>query len=732
MRKPILIAAALICASAHAASAGPVVAAVQAVGTWLTATFGATIGGAIARIGVSLILSAAANALAGRRAMGQEDLVRELQRPTSLPVYRFVYGECMAPGTPAPVRVKGEIIYACYLLNSRASAGPFTLYLDKRQVEYTGNPYDFSGPGALSSNAPFTAGDTDSNHCRYWIGRGDQTAPPQVFLTEAPEYFQSNDAWRGRTVIWLRLRAGGNDDRATRWPSAPPEVTVAGRWSLVRDPRHPGAPAAWSSNQALCVLDALRSNPLRPYDDRNLWLETFAWAADVADEDFPVKGGGVIPKFRANGVLAFSAGQELEDQVAPLIDAGASRLIRAGGLLGLVPAVYVPPSMIVSDVLDDQPMTFDRYRPRGDLVTEVTATYTSPVRMYESAATPIYVLPGAQAEDGGESRLGQYDLGMVTDHRQAQYVAAIMGRRTRMQRSWSGVLPGRAFDLTACSAVTLDLPPPYAGRNGDYEVEQIHPGFDPVGLEGVAMRCPTALRETSPNIYSWSPAVDERDVVLDEFDGAIKGVQAPGAINCVSDASTTLTSGDTSIARVLFSFAASTSKTVLAYEWQFRAGADAWQSGGTIDKDVVNGAGNIFGFLAPAVVGQPYTIRVRALAPTGASAWVVSAAITASAGAYLSPAPIPVAATGGSGQITVTFRAPNDGDYRAMNIYVSTSNDSATATLRAGPIWGAPNASVAHEHTGLSAGQTRFYFARSRDRNGSLSPFSASVSATTT
>ena len=724
MRKLFFVALALFCLSAAPAQAGPVVAAIQAVSTWFAGL--SAFSQALVKIGASLLFNAAATALMGKRSAGQQDLRQELQRPTSLPVYRFPYGKCWVPGTPAPVRVKGDTIYACYLLSSRPSLGPFTLFLDKREVEYTGDPYDFSGPGAVASNEPF------SRHVNYWIGRGDQTAPPQMILSEAPEHYRATDGWQGRTVVWLRLDAGPDDSRAERWPSSPPEVMVDGYWSLVRDPRRPNDPPAWSANQALCVLDALRSNPLRPYDDRNLWLETFAWAADVADRPFRVKGGGTIPQFEVNGLIAFTDGSELEDQIAPLLNAGASRMIRVGGRLGILPAVHQAPVMTITDVLDDQGMTFSRYRPSSELVTEVQATYTSPERMYEDASTPLYTLAGAQDEDGGAAKLGQYDLPLITDHRQAQYVAAIMGRRTRMQRSFSGVLPGEAFDLVAGSVMRLDLPAPYALRSGIYEVEQIHPGFDPVGLEGVAMRCPTTLRETSAAIYAWDPERDEQDVVIEDFDPTIKGVQPPGDITLTSDASTVLTSGDTSIARIRMDIEPSPSATVIAYEWQYREGADLWQAGGSISADVVTDDDLVFGFAGPVEVGEAYTIQVRAIAPGAASEWVEAGPITASAGPYLAPAPTPVSAIGGSGQIAVTFRAPNDADYRAMEIYVGTTTNSASAVLRAGPIYGAANASVTEVHTGLGAAQTRHYWARSIDRNGQKSPFSARISATTT
>lgn len=706
-----------------------VVGAFQAVSTWF-AGLGA-LGQAAVQLGASLLLSTAASALLGRRGVGQQDLIRELMQPKSLPVYRFVYGKCMAPGTPAPVRVKGEYLYACYLLNSRPSQGPFTLYLDKREVEYSGDPYDFAGPGALSTNAPFTDSNPANNHCRYWIGRGDQVGPPATILADAPEFFQATDGWRGRTVIWLKLRAGDNGSRGERWPAVPPEVMVDGYWSLVRDPRS-GDARAYSANQALCVLDALRENPMRPYDDRNLWLETFEWAADEAAEPFAVKGGGTIPKFEVNGVLAFTEGAELEDQVMPLVNAGASRLIRVGGRLGIVPAVYQAPVLTVSDVLDDQPMTFNRYRPASELVTEVTATYTSPLRMFEEAATPVFTLPGAQAEDGGLAKLGQFDLSMVTDHRQGQYVAAIFGRRSRMQRSWSGVLPGQAFDLVAGSVMQLTLPAPYERRGGIYEVEQIQPGFDPVGQSGAAMRCPVTLRETSPDVYAWNADVDEQDVIIEEFDPDLRRVQPPGEITLISDASTVLISGDTSIARIRMSFAPSTSGGVIAYDWQYQQGGNPWQTGGTIDRNIMDMGGDVFGYLVPVVVGDTYTIRVRALAPGGTSEFVVSDPIVASAGSWLAPAPTPISAVGGAGEIAVTFRAPNNSNYRAMNIYVAAVDNAGASVLLSGPVYGAANTTVTEVNSGLGSGETRYYFARSIDRNGSLSPYSASISATTT
>src|SRR5690606_32291721 len=134
------------------------------------------------------------------------------------------------------------------------------------------------------SASPFVSSGTP--HINFWIGRGDQTSPPDLFLSDAPwgsggdeELWLATDAWQGNTVIWMRLRAGKAESMQERWPSIPPLVEIEGRWSLIWDPRDeeqdPDDPETWewSENHRLCVLDALRRNPIRQYQLANLHLE---------------------------------------------------------------------------------------------------------------------------------------------------------------------------------------------------------------------------------------------------------------------------------------------------------------------------------------------------------------------------------------------------------------------------------------------------------------------------
>lgn len=601
----------------------------QAIVSVVAGWFG---GGALATVAAQLLVSVAFSALS--RALAPkpkgQDLLRELQQPNALPVYRFVYGETRAAGTPAPVAVKGSVLYGCYILNSRPSVGPFTVLFDKREVEISGDPYDFAGAGAVASNEPF------AGYVNYWIGRGDQVGPPAQILSEAGDIFDATDGWQGRTVLWVRLDAGASASRADRWPAAPPEVMVDGKWSKVWDPRDPlqdgDDPATWdwSANHALCALDALRQNPFAAYDDRNLWIETFEWAADRADAGIPVKAGGTIP-LAAHGTLAFVAGSELEDQVQPLLDAGAARWVRARGQLGVIPAVAQDISLTITDLLGGAPARFTAHASRDSLATHAGGKFIAPDRAYELTDLPVYEVPGALAADGGLAQTIQPQFDMVTDHRQGQWLQAVAARQARRQRTLTAMVPPTAFDVVAGSWVTLSLPSPWTRRSGTYEVESLRPVFAD-DEAGVTCQIEVTLREISAGLFAWTPLADEQDVVAYDFDGGLQPIDPPGSIIATSGADVVLYQRGEAIPRLMFEFAPSTSAAVTGYDWQWRVTGGDWTTGGTINAEVRNAASRVFAYLTQVSEQETYELRVRAVAPGRASDWVTDTAIVISTG----------------------------------------------------------------------------------------------------
>lgn len=722
MRKLLLITTALI-GLAGPAQAEPVTMAVAGLSAWAASS---AIGAALLQIAGSFVLSAIAAKLQGRPR--QEQMRRELARPTALPAYRFVYGYCWAPGTPVGWVVRGNTLYICYLLNSRPSSlTSHTVLLDKRAVSIAGDPFDFTASGgATATNEPF------SGHVKYWIGRGDQTTCPDQIVSESG-YFAATDAWRGRTVLWARLDCGYPDERAELWPNAIPELNIEGPWSLVLDPRD-GA-TRYSRNQALCVLDALRTNPIREYAADYLWSDTFGEAADVADQAVAVSGGGTIPRYCCDGVLVWSDGSELEDQIEPLLAAGGSRLVRVGGKLGIVPAAARASVHTITDYTDGQPISLTRWKAGDELYTECVATYVAPDRAYEAAETPAYIVPGAQVADGGIAKRLSLQLDFVVDHRQAQRLTKIAVMRSRLQKAVSFELFPDAFGLVAGSRATLALPSLLSPWNTEYEVEQISPAAGVNDDSSITLRLPCALTEYSADVFAWSAATEEQAVTAGSYSTARSGVVRPASVTLSTGGDAALISGDNVTPRVAAVWPASASASTTGYEWQYRYQFmlssvpvwSGWTGGGEIGVSDDDGP-DYRAWIAPVTVDRDYQVRVRTIGVYGKSAWRTGAAITAAGPSDTLATPTILLAVGGVAKTDLTLRQGNDSAATRIEVWASNTNDLGTATL-IGTVIAASNVTVAFSESGLPSG-VRYYWLRARNGFDAASAYTAGTSAT--
>ncbi|MCA0850571.1 hypothetical protein [Salipiger thiooxidans] len=152
--------------------------------------------------------------------------------------------------------MKGNRLLGCILFNSRPSAGTnLSFTIDGRECVFaervTGteltdpadwqNLFDFSSEGELVKiKETFPDWDANETQALFRLGLGDQTAPPAYFTDNYPEYFSATDAWRGQTVLWVSLSAGGSvSKRPKRWPNVPPQIELAMDWSMVWDPEDP-------------------------------------------------------------------------------------------------------------------------------------------------------------------------------------------------------------------------------------------------------------------------------------------------------------------------------------------------------------------------------------------------------------------------------------------------------------------------------------------------------------
>jgi len=588
-----------------------------------------------------------------------------------------------------------------------------------------------SNDGGIALNAPF------AGYCNVWLGLGDQTHPPARILQEVgdlrsinPEKFWPTDRWTNRTVLWVRFVAGPSGSRAERWPSTPPLVEVEADWSRVWDPRDEAQdaddPATWSvsDNQALCLLDALRQNPIARYPLSQIRLQDFIDAADAADDFVPLLAGGSERRYRVGGIVAFGAATELSDTLRPLEIAGAGSLFRAGGMIGYDPGVWAAPEITLTECLGDTSVIFGRTRKGRDLPGAIKGVYPDPAAGWEQAETPPRQV--AADWDGGDDRIRGIDLDLVFRGTQAQRIIKIMAERLKLPRSLSATFPPSAIKAMAGARATVALPRETDARNGIYRITRSHPAKCLDTDKGVEMALPLEMEEDAAAVYAWVAATDEQplfdqttvppdlDVTASWDSAALSG----GDIDMVVDTPFELISSDPFNIYAPF---------VDGVEMRFRRNQETfWLPGAPLvwSDTLAHWTGSI-----PSVINpSSYDIAVRTVIDDRVSPWLILYAVPV--GVTLA-APSGVALTPGAGQIAVAATAPADADCHAVQIRVGTTSDPEGAWAVA-EILCDPSDPVSATATGLPAGLLHYVFVRAVTSIGAVGPWAATATSTPT
>lgn len=693
---------------------------------------------AIGSIASSILLST----LAAKLQKQSQNTDRELAYPTSLPAKRFVYGiDQIATGTPAPAWVVQDgILYCCHILNSRPSDSVSQITLDKRYVDFTGDIYDFSGDGADADYDRLTG------YANFWLGRGDQSGPPDLIMSEIGDAtatdeskFWPTDRWTGCTVLWGRYRKGSARSMAERWPSAPPEVGAIGDWSLVWDPRDPAQdandPATWtvSNNAWLCILDALRRNPLARWSLNQIDLDSFIAAANDADGSRLRLDTSTEARWRIGGTVGYGGGAVLLDVIAPMVAVTGGDILITGDGITAIPAVARTPVVTVTNWLKGQALEF-RARQRGrDVPKAVQASWPQPEAKWETQTLTPAVVPG-QVWLGGDDRVEALDLGLVPFPAQAMHLQQIVARRKAMGRELSFLAGPELFANGAQAGdwVGVDFGAGMESRAGTYEIQQTASGEWLEGDTGVAFQQSVTLREIAASVFDWDPETDEQDIYVPSEVAEID-LSLPAPASLVLSTSLTFgTSGVPVIDLEITRAASDYTSDGATWEWRPLFGGSDWLAGGTISALPRLDPGDnqkLSARLTGLTSGEAYQIRARVDASGRASDWVTESIVAASPTLDLD-SPTDGLATGGAGQIAVQFTTPNSADFLAIEFWGSDTDDAGAATKLA-TTYSGQNQDRTHVDAGLGAGVTRYYFARSLGPNGAVSAFTASVTATT-
>jgi len=609
---------------------------------------------------------------------------------------------------------------------------------------------------ALSpSGGIFYDSDTDANYQSYLqIEKfdGTQTTPPPLLLIRSvlagSNAITSDFVGNGISYLYAHYRYDSEI-----FANGLPLVTVMVKGKKVDDPRT--STTAYSNNAALCIRDFITST--YGLNDSAIDDFSFSAAANESDEDvrlsnivdagnfvigqqYEIKtvgttdftaigasantvgqvfvatgvGSGTGDAYRSekrytiNGIVKASSptGKVLGDMAT----ACAGTLFWGSGYWKLKVGAYTAPVKTLT--LDDLrgPINLQTRSSTRDSFNGVGGTFNNADADFITADYPPIKSSTFQTEDGGDEMLLDLPLPFTTSASTAQRIAKMTLYRGREQMTISADFGLEAFNIEVGDIIAFD--------NDRY-------GFDGKEFEVIGwkfasnqeagdLRVTLTLQETSEAAFDWN--AEESDIInnntnLPDFTAGLQ------ISNLSVSQVTEITSDGTHTVFGRLSWDVAFSAFTSYYEVQWRKTTDAdYQSTTTPNASLDTGL---------LIDGTGYTARVRAVAQNGYKGSFASIAFTAQADTTAPGVPTSLSVNPAYRSNVLQWTNPTDSDFKEVEIYVNTSNNSGTASLLGS------SAGTNFTHGGLAESVTRYYWAKSKDFTGNLSGFSSVASGTT-
>ncbi|MGG5890221.1 phage tail protein [Falsiroseomonas sp. HC035] len=487
---------------------------------------------------------------------------------------------------------------------------------------------------------------------------------------------------QGRAYIAVRLKI-----TAEAFPAGPPNMAaIVEGADTILDPRT--GITGWSDNPALCLAWYITA----PFGWRATWddidIPCLIAAANICDEIMSRRGGTAERRYTCNGTLSLAEGKIAITE--KLVAAMAGALVVSGGRFFIhAGGPVLPVATLTSDDLRGD-VTIQGSRARRDLFNGVRAVYVEPSANWQPTDAPPLLASNYVAEDGGEAIYTDLEFPLTTSVSTVQRLMKVALERNRRQRTVAFPANLSALRLRPWEGATvaLDRLVPFPARITGWSLAQ-DGGVDLV------------LAEEDSAVWDWNPAVDERAT------GDSPSVVLPNPGRIAAPASITVgTPFTSSFAALAVFWSPVGSAYLVGYEVEFLpASVAVWQ-----------GYGAGLGATAAVIpTAEPTAFRARAVARSGAvSGWRT--------------APVPAAvsaptATGITGGVRLSGGFPADAV--RLQVFEASSNSLAAATKLA-----TEPTSLFWDRTGLTAGQTRWYWLRSVSAEGNVSAFAGPVTAT--
>ena len=556
------------------------------------------IGAALLRIGGTLLLSYAAQALMPKPQLTLQPRTVTIREPV---VPRdLVYGR---------TRKGGVIIF----LNSSGSDNKYldlVIVLATHQVKSIGTIY-FEGELALDAAGVAQGRWAGQVVVEKKLGSADQTAFAGL-KAALPDKWTENHRLRGCAAICLRLTYDQN-----AFPGGIPNITVdlEGK-NDIWDPRT--QTSIYSENPALCLADYM-SNPTWGIGAKIGTADgidelSLVEAANICDETIPLAAGGTERRYTCNGVITLS--EPPKTIVEGMLSAFAGRCAFSAGSWRIHAGAWSAASVALSaDHVREGGLTLATRVTMSQNFNAVRGQFVSPENDWQPDDFPAYASAAYLAEDGGEQKWRDISLPFTISAAMAQRLAKIELERARRQMTvrLSGKLS--AWAATVGDVVTLSYAR-WGFAAKPFEVHGISLDLTASG-DGALLLPELVLRETSPLVYDWSASEQQiyaaapRTTLPSAYD-----IPSPGAPQVTEDLYVTRDGGGLKVLAKI-TWAAAPSGFVAQYQLQARqSGIGDW-----IDYGRTDGTGIEIRDIAPGT----WAFRVKAVSVLGvSSSWQIS------------------------------------------------------------------------------------------------------------
>lgn len=663
----------------------------------LTALTSAGLGGAalsvavtaltgIVGIGLSVGLNFLASSLFKPSAPKPEDVQQSLRQPTP-PRYRH-YGRVKTSGA----WVFGEASEGDFFRVIALGQGPFEeieeFWVDDNHVTVQ--------PDHGVDDEPYNG----KVRIEYRLGTTTQTHYENL-TAEFPAW-TANHIGKGVASLFIKQRATKSSNYLKQFPNGiNTSYRVVARTSLVYNVNN--GVYAWNDNAALIIRDyIIHPDGMRfPLSmiDTPLALAGWQAMANRAEEPISLKAGGTEKRYRLWG--SYKLEERPADVIGRMLACCDGRLTPTpDGGLTIDIGGWEEPTVI----LDESVITGFTDLSRGkDILTTantVRAQYLDPNQDYQAADAD----PWVDAEDvslRGELAT-DINLVMAPSHSQARRLMKIAAYRSNPE--WIGQFTCNLKALAAFGKRLVRIRYPLFGIDSVFEVQDFRFIMGEGGiLQGVSLFVQTFPEE----VYNWDADQEEGVAPVSEESEGNNDIPLPTGFD-VTIQRKTFSGQLVPYARLTFDLPPSEALKVQAQgklstdtDWTTIAVADETPSA---DSFILSD-------------GSTYDFRIRHVTiATREGAWTTPITITAIADTTAPGVVTGVSRTGGVGQVTINWTAPNSANYYAANIYRNTTNNLGTATL-VRTEFGGPSNADSWINTGLAAG-TYYYWLRSRNPSG--------------